>query len=177
MFYRFYWIFMRRITEENLRSAFSGESQAYMRYMIFARKAEQEGFPNIARLFRAVAYAELVHASNHYKVLGMMRTTPENLQVAIDGEVFEVDEMYPAYNSVAKLQGETGAERVTRWALEAEKIHASLYQRAKQSADRGEDAAVGIIYVCELCGYTVEDSLPERCPICNAPKDKFREFR
>lgn len=168
---------MRKMTEDNLRSAFAGESQAHTRYMIFANKAEQEGFPNIARLFRAIAYAELVHASNHYKVLGMVRTTPENLQVAIDGEVFEVDEMYPAYNNVAKLQKETGAERTTGWALEAEKIHISLYQKAKQAADRKEDVTIGPIYVCELCGYTVEGALPERCPICNAPKNKFREFR
>ena len=168
---------MRKMSEDNLKNVFAGESQAHMRYMIFAEKAEHDGFPNIAKLFRAIAYAEMVHASNHYKVLGMVRTTPENLQVAIDGEVFEVDEMYPAYNNVAKLQGEVEAERTTRWALEAEKIHISLYQKAKHAADRKEDIMIGPIYVCELCGYTVEGALPEKCPICNAPKSRFREFR
>ncbi|MCX8171759.1 MAG: rubrerythrin family protein, partial [Candidatus Bathyarchaeota archaeon] len=114
---------MRKMTEDNLKNAFAGESQAHMRYLIFAEKAEEEGFKNVARLFRAIAYAEMVHAANHYNVLGMIRGTAENLQEAINGETYEVNEMYPAYNAVAKLQDEKGAQRTTDWALQAEKIH------------------------------------------------------
>ncbi|MBC7130024.1 rubrerythrin family protein [Candidatus Bathyarchaeota archaeon] len=167
---------MRKITEENLKGAFAGESQAHMKYLIFAEKAEEEGFPNVARLFRAIAYAEQVHAKNHYDVLGMIKASSENLQAAIDGETYEVEEMYPAYNAVAKLQEEKGAERTTKWALEAEKIHAGMYQRAKQAVEGGKDLQIGSIYICSACGYTVEGAAPERCPICGAPKEKFKEF-
>ncbi|MEM2911653.1 MAG: rubrerythrin family protein [Candidatus Bathyarchaeia archaeon] len=167
---------MRKMTEENLKSAFAGESQAHMRYLIFAEKAEEEGFPNIARLFTAIAYAEQVHATNHYSVLGMIRNSAENLQVAIDGETYEVNEMYPAYNVVAKLQEEKGAERTTEWALQAEKIHAGMYQKAKQAVESGKDLLLGDIYICKACGYTVEGEAPDRCPICGAPKEKFKKF-
>lgn len=166
---------MRKMTEDNLKSAFAGESQAHMRYLIFADKAEEEGFKNVARLFRAIAYAEQVHASNHYNVLGMIRSTVENLQEAINGETFEVNEMYPAYNAVAKLQDERGAERTTEWALQAEKIHAAMYQRARQAVESGRDMPLGAIYVCSLCGYTSEEEF-DRCPICGATKDKIRKF-
>jgi rubrerythrin len=166
---------MRRMTEKNLDDAFSGESQAHMRYLIFAEKAEEEGFPNVARLFRAVAYAEQVHAANHYNVLGMIRSTAENLQVAIDGETYEVNEMYPAYNALAKLQEEKGAQRTTEWALQAERIHVSIYQRAGQSVESGKDISFGTIYVCSVCGYTSEEEI-DRCPICGALEDKIRKF-
>ncbi|MEM3061871.1 MAG: rubrerythrin family protein, partial [Candidatus Bathyarchaeia archaeon] len=142
----------------------------------FADKAEEEGFSNIARLFRAISYAERVHAGNHYRVLGNIGITSENLQVAIDGETYEVEEMYPVFNQVAKFQEERGAESSTNWALRAEKIHASLYQKAKQAALEGKDIRIGKIQICSLCGYTVEGEAPERCPICNATKDKFKEF-
>ncbi|MCS7097681.1 MAG: rubrerythrin family protein [Candidatus Methanomethyliaceae archaeon] len=167
---------MRKMTEENLKNAFAGESQAHMRYLIFAKKAEDEGFPNVARVFRAIAYAELVHATNHYNALGMIRSTSDNLQVAIDGELYEVNEMYPAYNIVAKIQEERNAERTTNWALQAEKVHASIYQRAKQAVDEGKDLKIGSIYICNVCGYTVEDEAPSRCPICGAPKERFKIF-
>ncbi len=167
---------MRKMTEENLKSAFAGESQAHMRYLIFAKKAEEEGFPNIARLFRAIAYAEQVHAANHYNVLGMIRATADNLQVAIDGETYEVDEMYPSFNIVAKLQEEKGAERTTNWALQAEKVHAGIYQKAKQAVETGNDMKIGDIYICDMCGYTVEGEPPARCPVCGASKEKFRKF-
>ncbi|MEM1531164.1 MAG: rubrerythrin family protein [Candidatus Bathyarchaeia archaeon] len=166
---------MRKITEDNLKSAFSGESQAHMRYLIFAEKAEEEGFKNVARLFRAIAYAELVHAANHYNVLGMIRSTVENLQEAINGEAYEVNEMYPAYNVVAKLQDERGAQRTTEWALQAEKIHAAMYQRAKQLVESGKDIPLEAIYICSVCGYTSEEEF-DRCPICGATKDKIRKF-
>lgn len=167
---------MRKMTEENLKSAFAGESQAHMRYLIFAKKAEEEGFPNIARLFRAIAYAEQVHAANHYNVLGMIRNTTENLQVAINGETYEVNEMYPSFNIVAKLQEEKGAERTTNWALQAEKVHAGIYQKAKQAVESDKDIKIEAIYICDSCGYTVEGEAPARCPVCGAPKEKFRKF-
>lgn len=167
---------MRKMTKENLKSAFAGESQAHMRYLIFAKKAEEEGFPNIARLFRAIAYAENVHAANHYNVLSMVRSTTDNLQVAIDGENYEVNEMYPSFNVVAKLQEERGAERTTNWALQAEKVHAGMYQKAKQAVESNKDIKLGSIYICDMCGYTVEGEAPARCPVCGAPKEKFRKF-
>ncbi len=167
---------MRKMTEDNLKSAFAGESQAHIRYLIFANKAEQEGFPNVARLFRAIAYAEQLHATNHYNVLGLVHKTADNLQVAINGETFEVDEMYPAYKAVAELQEEKGAQRSTNAALQAEKVHAGMYQKAKQGIERREDIALGPVFICEVCGYTLEGSAPDRCPICGASKEKFRKF-
>jgi len=167
---------MRKMTEDNLKAAFAGESQAHMRYLIFADKAEEEGFPNVARLFRAIAYAEQVHATNHFKTLAMLQETSENLQVAINGETYEVNEMYPAYKAVAKLQEEKGAHRSSDWALQAEKVHASMYQKAKQAVERKEDITLESVFICESCGYTVEGSAPDRCPICGASKEKFRRF-
>ncbi|HID56463.1 TPA: rubrerythrin family protein [Candidatus Poribacteria bacterium] len=167
---------MRKMTDDNLRAAFAGESQAHMRYLIFAEKAEDEGFPNVARLFRAIAYAEQVHATNHFKTLGDLGASSKNLEAAIGGESFEVEEMYPAYSAVAQLQEEKGAQRSIRYALEAEKIHAAMYQKAKQAVDSGKDAEIGQIYICGVCGYTGEGEPPERCPICGAPRDKFKLF-
>lgn len=167
---------MRKMTEDNLKNAFAGESQAHMRYLIFARRAEKEGFTNIARLFRAVAFAEQIHASNHLNTLGLVRSTIENLQLAVDGERYEVDEMYPAYDAVAKLQDERGAVRSFNWALQSERMHIELYQKAKQAAERGEDIKIEALYVCEVCGYTVEGEVPDRCPVCGAVKEKFVRF-
>ncbi len=167
---------MRPMTEENLKAAFAGESQAHMRYLIFADQAEKEGKSNLARMFRAIAYAEQVHATNHYRELGMIKDSPGNLQQCIDGETYEVEEMYPAYNKVAELQGENGAVRSTHYALEAEKIHAEMYKSAKVEADAGKDVAIGKVYICPVCGYTVEGEAPEKCPVCSAPRDKFKEF-
>ncbi|MBS7252252.1 MAG: rubrerythrin family protein [Candidatus Freyarchaeota archaeon] len=164
---------MKKMTKLNLEAAYSGESQAHMRYLIYSTKAEEEGFPNIARLFKATAFAEQVHATNHCKVLGNVGTTKENLQASIDGETYEVEEMYPSFSAVAKLQEEKVAERTTNWALQAEKIHLGLYQKAKQSATEGRDVEIGKIQVCSICGYTVEGEAPSKCPICGAPKNKF----
>lgn len=167
---------MRKMTEENMRAAFAGESQAHMRYLIFAEEAKKQGFENVARLFTAIAFAEQVHAANHLQTLGGIGNTSENLATAIAGENFEVEEMYPAYIEVAKLQEESAAERSAGRAMQAEKIHAALYQRAKQAVDAGKDADVGAIFVCEVCGYTVEGEVPDRCPLCSAPKEQFRKF-
>jgi rubrerythrin len=167
---------MRPMTEDNLKQAFSGESQAHMRYLIFADQAEKEGKVNLARLFRAIAYAEQVHATNHYRELGEIKDSSGNLQTCIDGETYEVEEMYPAYKKVAELQGEEGAVRSTHYALEAEKIHAEMYKQAKEKAKEGKDVAMGSVYICPVCGYTVEKDSPEKCPICSAPRRMFREF-
>jgi len=166
---------MKEMTKKFLGDSFSGESQAHMRYLIFAVKAREEGLENVARLFEAISFAEFVHARNHYEALGQIGTTSENLQKAIDGETYEVEEMYPAFKSVAELQNERRAVRSMRFALEAEKIHASMYARAKQAVEEGRDLELGKIYICEICGYTTE-SMPDRCPVCGAGSEKFREF-
>jgi rubrerythrin len=167
---------MRKMTETNLLAAFAGESQAHMRYTIFAQVAEKEGKPNIARLFKAIAFAEQIHATNHFKELSGIGSSIANLQEAINGETFEVNEMYPAYHAVAKLQEEKGAQRSTTWALTAEKVHAVMYQDAKQAVENKQDVAIGDIYICDLCGYTTTDDNLEVCPLCGAKKDRFRKF-
>ncbi|MEA3239019.1 MAG: rubrerythrin family protein [Candidatus Bipolaricaulota bacterium] len=167
---------MRPMTEENLKAAFAGESQAHMRYLAFADAAEKEGKANTARLFRAIAYAEQVHATNHFRELGGISDSAANLQEAINGETFEVEEMYPAYDAVAKLQGENGATRSIYYAIEAEKIHAEMYKEAKAKADAEQDVEIGKVYICPVCGYTVEGDAPDKCPVCGAPREKFVEF-
>jgi len=145
---------MRKMTEKSLNEAFAGESMAHMKYLIFSEVAEREGYSNVARLFKAIAYAEFVHAKNHAKNLTMIKETADNLQSAIDGETFEVEEMYPAYDAIAKLQDEKNAQTGIKYALEAEKIHAELYQKAKQTVQTGKDVDIGDIYICPICGYT-----------------------
>jgi len=167
---------MRKMTEDSLKAAFAGESQAHMKYLNFAAKAEAEGKTNVARLFRAIALAEQFHASNHLRTLGGIGTGSENLAAAIAGENFEVDEMYPAYIAVATAQGEKAAQRSFTWALEAEKVHAGMYQRAKDAVDAGKDVTLGKVYVCGVCGWTGEGEPPDRCPLCNAPREKFVTF-
>lgn len=167
---------MRKMTEENLKASFAGESQAHMKYAAFSARAEREGFPNVARLFKAISYAEQIHATSHLRVLKGIGKTSANLEAAIDGETFEVDEMYPAYLSVAQLQKEKGAQVSMNYALEAEKTHAGLYTEAKESVDDGNDIEVGDIFICDVCGYTVTEDVPDICPVCQATKDKFSKF-
>jgi rubrerythrin len=167
---------MHHTTKGNLEAAFAGESQAHMRYLIFADKAEKEGLANIARLFRAVAYAERVHATNHLRTLGGISTTAENLQEGIDGETYEVDEMYPSFKAVADLQEEKSAARTMLWAWEAEKIHAGMYGQARESALHGQDIALGDVWICDVCGHTVEGEPPDVCPVCQAKKERFIKF-
>ncbi|MCL4558236.1 MAG: rubrerythrin family protein [Deltaproteobacteria bacterium] len=164
------------MTEQNLRTAFAGESQAHMRYLIFSERAEREKKPNLARLFHAISFAEQVHATNHYRALGEIKDSSNNLQVAIDGETYEVEDMYPAYKAVAELQSEQPAVRTTTFALEAEKVHEEMYKQAKQVIDQGKDIQVGAIYICDICGYTVEGQAPDICPICGAKIDRFKKF-
>lgn len=167
---------MHAMTKENLEAAFAGESMAHMKYLIFADQADKDGFPNIARLFRANAFAEQVHATSHFKVLKKLSTTVDNLGVGVEGETFEIDEMYPAYMAVAELQEERGAVRSTKWAREAEKVHAEMYKSAKTAAERGQDIDGKKMYVCSVCGWTGEGEEPDNCPLCNAKKELFVLF-
>lgn len=159
------------MTEKALSDAFAGESMAHMKYMIFSEIAEEEGYKDIARLFRAIAFAEKVHARNHLKSLNMIEKTKQNLEVAINGEKYEVEEMYPAYSAIANLQNEENAKISIKYALEAEKIHVKLYEEAEKGALK-----IGEIYICPICGYTHVGEPPEKCPVCKAGKEKFKKF-
>lgn len=167
---------MEKMTEANVQGAFAGESQAHMKYLNFADKAEKEGFPNVARLFQAASFAEQIHASNHLRALDGIQGTTANLGVAIGGETFEVEQMYPAYKVVAEAQSEKKALRYMDWAFEAEKVHAKLYTEAKQSVEAGKDVAPQVIWVCTSCGFTMEGQPPDKCPVCGASKERFRKF-
>jgi rubrerythrin len=167
---------MREMTKGGVKAAFAGESQAHVRYLIFADKAEKEGFPNVSRLFRALSFAEQMHATNHLKDLKGIGSTAENLQTAVDGETYEVTEMYPAFKAVAELQGEKGAVRSITWALDAEKVHFELYDRAKSAVASGEDADIGELYICELCGWTGTGEKPDKCPLCGSKAERIRTF-
>jgi rubrerythrin len=167
---------MHKMTQANLEAAFAGESQAHMKYSIFADKAEQEGLANVARLFRAISFAEQMHATGHFKALGNVSGTADNLQAAIGGETYEVEEMYPAFIAVSELQEEQAAVRSEKWAFEAEKVHAGMYERARQAVTAGQDVQMGAVRICSVCGWTVEGDAPDRCPICGAVREKFVKF-
>ena len=181
---------MNPMTAENLRSAFGGESQAHMRYLIWGDKAKRDGFPNVANLFKAISYAEQVHATGHFNALrdedgdfsvtsmaGFgLGTTSENLQGAINGELFEIKQMYPSYIAVAEMQEEKSALRPMNFALAAEKIHAKLFQEAKDLVDKNKDIDIEKVYICPVCGYTAADEAEDICPICGVSKDKFKVF-
>lgn len=160
-------------TENNLKEAFAGESQANRKYLAFAAKADEEGYPQIARLFRAAAEAETVHALSHLKELGGIKTTKENLQAAIDGESYEFQSMYPGMIENARSEGNEGALRSFTYANIVEKKHAALYQKALDSLGKNEETDY---YVCQVCGNTVEGSAPEVCPVCGAQKRAFRKM-
>ncbi|WP_445474528.1 rubrerythrin family protein [Methanococcoides methylutens] len=157
-------------TMENLNEAFAGESMANRKYLAFAKMADKEGFSQIAKLFRAAAAAETVHANNHLKVMGEVKTTEENLREAITGETMEFNEMYPAFIEEAEKEGNKQAVRSFDLANKVEKVHAELYQKALDNMDNNEEFDY---YVCGVCGYTVEGEAPEKCPICGAVHSKF----
>jgi rubrerythrin len=168
---------MRKMTEEDLKAAFAGESQAHVKYMIFAEEAHKEGKPNLANVFKAIAKAELVHAKNHLRALGGIKKSAENISAAYNGEDFEIEEMYPVYNSVAKFQNEKEAERSTYYALEAEKIHREIYKAAEKFIESGKDFEGETVYICPVCGHThVGAEAPDKCPVCGCPKDKYIKF-
>jgi rubrerythrin len=157
----------------NLKAAFAGESQANRKYLAFAEKADREGYPQVARLFRAAAEAETVHALNHLRALKAIQSTAENLQEAIAGEVAEFQEMYPGMIAAAQAEGHKEAERSFNFANEVEKVHARLFQHALENLEAKE---VVEIFVCPVCGYTVAGEAPDNCPICNAQKKLFRRI-
>lgn len=167
---------MHEMTQANLETAFAGESQAHMRYKIFADKAEEEGYPQVARLFRAISFAEQVHATNHFRQLQGIGETAANLGVAIGGENYENTEMYPSFNAVAKLQGEKGAMLSIHYALEAEKIHEAMYGDAKNMVEGGVEIEEQPVYICPVCGYTVIGEPPAKCPVSSTPSSRFVKF-
>jgi rubrerythrin len=160
-------------SEKDLQDAFAGESQANRKYLAFAKKAEEEGFPQIARLFRAAAEAETVHAHNHLRELGGIKSTRENLESAINGETHEFEVMYPQMIKDAEAEGNKGALRSFNYANEVEKIHAGLYKKALEAIGKNADMEY---YVCQVCGNTVENEAPDECPICGAKKKMFRKM-
>lgn len=159
-------------TEENLKAAFAGESQANRKYQAFAAKADREGFPQAAKLFRAASEAEAVHAENHLRALNAVKSTKENLQEAISGEDHEYEKMYPKMIQTAKVDGNKNAEISFQYANEVEKIHSKLYNRLL--ADLGTSSETYPYYVCPYCGNTVEKEAPEACPVCGCKGELFR---
>jgi rubrerythrin len=165
-------------TNENLKAAFAGESQANRTYLAFAKKAEADGFKQIAKLFRAAAEAETVHAHAHLRVLGGVRGTAENLQAAIDGEGYEFKEMYPAFVKEAEAEGNKAAVNSFKNAMAVEQIHHGLYTAALKAQKAGKDLEPGRVWVCPVCGHTIiGEEPPDRCPTCGAPKDRFFEVK
>ena len=160
-------------TDGNLKAAFAGESQANRRYLAFARKAEEEGFTQVAKLFKAAAEAETVHALNHLRITGQMKSTLENLGTAVSGETFEFKEMYPGYIDAAKQEGNKQAAWSFDVANQVEQIHAKLFNKAIDALKNKKTLEQVDYYVCRVCGNTVEGAPPDKCPICGAPKEKF----
>ncbi len=167
---------MKDMTKANVEAAFAGESQAHMKYAAFAEIAEREKLPNVARVFRAASFAEQAHATNHLRALGGIGKTLANLEAAYAGETFEINEMYPAYIDVAKMQEEKRALGSMEDALAAEKVHQALYAKAKEAVAGGKDVEVGVVWVCSVCGFTGEGEPPEKCPVCGAVHTKLQKF-
>jgi rubrerythrin len=160
-------------TQENLKEAFAGESQANRKYLAFADKADQEGYKQVAKLFRAAADAETVHAKNHLQVMGGVKKTIDNLKSAISGETEEFKNMYPKFIEQAKKEKVSDAALLSfDVANRVEKIHADLYQKALDNLGNNKET---VYHVCQICGNTVEGEAPDKCPICNAPKEMFKK--
>jgi rubrerythrin len=160
-------------TADNLQAAFAGESQANRKYLAFAQKADAEGYPQIAKLFRAAAAAETVHALQHFKVMGGVKNTAANLQASIDGEGYEFREMYPSF--LAEAGTNNPAQMTFKNAMAVEKIHHDLYSQAFASLTQQKDLPARDVYVCEVCGNTVYGQAPDTCPICGVPGTRFKK--
>ena len=157
---------------DDLWAAFAGESQANRKYLAYAKKADREGYAGVAKLFRAVAAAETVHAHNHFRALGEIKSTAENLEAAIGGEHYEVTEMYPEFIADAKADEHKGALRSFDWAMQVEKIHEKLYEAARENLGKSDEAVD--YWVCSTCGHThVGSEPPEKCPICGAKGSSY----
>jgi rubrerythrin len=163
-------------TEEGLKTAFAGESQANRKYLAFSEKAEKDGFPQVAKLFRAAAAAETIHAHNHLRVLGGINSTVDNIKGAIEGENYEFTNMYPEFLEAAKNEGNKEAERTFHYANEVEKVHHKLYEAALDAVKNGKDLEKNDLYICPVCGYTHEGKPPDICPVCGAAKKVFKKI-
>ena len=163
-------------TEENLQTAFAGESQANRRYLFFADKAEKEGYPQVARLFRAAAEAETVHARNHFAAMDGISSTRDNLVAGAMGEHYEFTRMYPPFIEQAESEGNKRARTSFNYANEVEQIHHKLFEEAFKAFDAGQRLKDEPYSVCPVCGYTVAGEAPEKCPICGAPGSKFKKI-
>ncbi len=161
-------------SEKFLKEAFAGESQANRKYLAFAARADQDGFPQVARLFRAAAEAETIHAHNHLRALKGIRSTKENLQEAIAGETHEFKSMYPEMIEAARAEGHKAAERTFIHANEVEKIHAALYQKVLDNLGGAQESYS--YYVCPICGFTAEKEAPAICPVCGAKGELFQKI-
>ncbi len=161
-------------TLKNLAEAFAGESQANRKYLAFAKKADRDGYSQEAKLFRAAASAETVHAHNHLKAMGGIKSTEENLNEAVSGETFEFEKMYPGMIEDAKNENEDEARISFVFANKVEQIHADLYKKYLNNLGKNEDTA---IFVCQICGNTVEGNAPDKCPVCGNPKEMFKEIK
>jgi rubrerythrin len=159
-------------TNENLAVAFAGESQANRKYTAFARQAEKEGFPQIARLFRAAADAETIHALGHFANMGGVGSTLQNLEAAVAGETYEFTEMYPPMLRQAEVEGHKG-KHMLKFALSAEQVHAKLFGEALAAMKAGQDLSTMDVYLCPICGDIEFGTPPDRCPICGAPASKY----
>ncbi len=160
-------------TKDNLAAAFAGESQANRKYLAFAKQAEVDGYPQVAKLFRAAAHAETIHAHAHLRAMGGIKNTEQNLAEAIEGEGFEFQQMYPPFLEQAQQEGDRLAETSFRNALAVEEIHHDLYSEALGSVKASSDLPARAVYVCEICGNTVYDHAPDKCPVCSVPKERF----
>jgi rubrerythrin len=159
-------------TENNLKEAFAGESQANQKYRAFAKQAEHDGFPNIARLFRTTAEAERIHAEGHLGALGGIGATVDNLNAAIGGETYEYTQMYPPMLQQAETENHK-AKRMFGYAVKAEEVHARLYKLALDAAKKGADLPVAEFYLCPVCGHIEFGKAPDACPICGTKGSKF----
>ena len=162
-------------SEKNLMAAFAGESQANRKYLAYAKQADKDGLPQIGRVFRAAAAAETVHAHAHFHTVGGVKSNIENVKDAIAGEHYEFTTMYPEFLEEAKKEGNKRAERSFDLANKVEKVHHKLYSKALEATEAGKDLTAVKMFVCNVCGYTVEGEAPEVCPICGAVHDKFFE--
>ncbi len=163
-------------TDENLQEAFGGESKANRRYLFFADKAEKEGFTGVAKLFRAVAEAETVHARNHLNALDAIGSTKDNLMAASIGEHQEFTGMYPVFIEVAKEERNDRADRTFALANAVEKIHHGYFEAALKEVKEGKKPAEATYYVCQVCGNTVAGSAPDKCSVCGPPKERFKKI-
>lgn len=160
-------------TDKNLGTAFAGESQANRKYLAFAKQAELEGYTQVAKLFRATAEAETIHAFSELKAKGGIKSTAENLKEAISGETYEFNEMYPPFIEDAKAEGNAAAARIFHLANEAEKVHASLYAKALEHLASNDEYDV---YLCPICGHIAEKHTPDSCPICGAKASAYKKI-